>query len=105
MHNHYGKPFPVPRIHELMFKLELDRFEYLKVTKKVKRSHGGAPTFLIPKKDSTVRFFSDIRDLNKLILRQPYPMPKIQDLLLRLEGFPYGTILDLNMEYYHMNSR
>ena len=32
-------------------------------------------------------------------------MPKIQDLLLRLEGFHPGTILDLNMGYYHMNSR
>ena len=47
----------------------------------------------------TVRFISDIIDLNKRILRQPYPMPKIQDLLLRLEGFPSGTILDLNMGY------
>ena len=72
---------------------------------KVNRSHWGAPTFLIPKEDSTVRFISDIIDLNKCILRQPYPMPKIQDMLLRLEGFPSGTILDLNMGYYHMNSR
>ena len=31
-------------------------------------------------------------------------MPKIKDILLRLEGFPSGTILDLNMGYYHMNS-
>ena len=29
-------------------------------------------------------------------------MPKIQDLLLRLEGFLYGTTLDLNMGYYHI---
>ena len=29
-------------------------------------------------------------------------MPKIQDLLLILEGFPSGTILDLNMGYYHI---
>ena len=102
---YHGKPFPVPRIHELTFKQELDRLEYLKVIKKVNRSHGGAPTFLIPKEDSTVRFISDIRDLNKRILRQPYPIPKIQDLLLRLEGFHSGTILDLNMGYYQMNSR
>ena len=75
------------------------------VIKKVNRSHWGAPTVLIPKEDSTVCFISDIIDPNKYILRQPYPMPKIQDLLLRLEGFPSGTILDLNMGYYHMNSR
>ena len=70
--------------------------------KKIKRYQLGAPTFLIPKKDSTVRFISDFRELKKRILRQPYPIPKIQYLLLRLEGFHYGTTLDLNMGYYHI---
>ena len=99
---YHGKPFHVPRIHELTFKQELDWLEYLKVIKKFNRSQWGAPTFLIPKKDSTVFFISDFRELNKRILRQPYPIPKIQDLLLRLEGFCYGTTLDLNMGYYHI---
>ena len=99
---YYGKPFPVPRIHELTFKQELDQLEYLKVIKKVNRSQWGTHTFLITKKDNTVRFISDFRDLNKHVLRQPYPIPKIQDLLLRLEGFRYGTTLDLNMGYYHI---
>ena len=31
-----------------------------------------------------------------------YPIPKIQYLLLRLEGFWYGTTLDLNMGYYRI---
>ena len=44
-------------------------------------------------------FISKNRELNKRILRQAYPIPKIQDLLLRLEGFYYGTTLDLNMGY------
>ena len=85
-----------------MFKQKLDRLKYLKIINKVNRSQWGAPTFLIPKKDSTVRFISDIRDLKKRILRQPYPMPNIQDLLLILEGFCYGTTLNLNMGYYHI---
>jgi hypothetical protein len=29
-------------------------------------------------------------------------IPKIQDLILKLEGFQYATSLDLNMDYYHM---
>ena len=29
-------------------------------------------------------------------------MPKIQDMLLKLEGFTYATSLDLNMGYYHI---
>ena len=80
-----GKPFPVSRIHEILFKQELDRLEYIKVIKKVNRYQWGAPAFIIPKKDSTVRFISDFRELNKHILRQPYPIPNVQDLLVRLE--------------------
>ena len=99
---YHGKPFPVPHIHELMFKQEIDRLEALKVIKKVNRSQWGAPPFFIPRKDSTVSFISDFRELNKRILHQPYPIPKIQDLLLRLEGFRYGTTLYLNTGYYHI---
>ena len=99
---YHGKPFPVPRIHELTFKQELDIIEYLNVIKKVNRYQWGAPTFLIPKKYSTVRFISDFREINKRILRQPYPIPKIQYLLMILEGFRYGTTLYLNMGYYHI---
>ena len=61
---YHGKPFPVPRIHELALKQEIDRLEYLKVIKKINRSQWGAPTFLIPKKDSTVRFITDFRELS-----------------------------------------
>ena len=45
---------------------------------------------------------TDLRELNKRIQRNPYPIPKIQDLLLKLEGFMYATSLDLNMGYYHI---
>ena len=99
---YHGKHFPVPFIHELMFKKEFDWLEALNVIKKVNCSQWGAPKFIIPKKDITVRFISDFRELNKRILRQPYPIPKIQDLLLRLEGLRYGTTLDLKMGYYHI---
>ena len=94
---YHRKPFPVPRIHELTFKQELDQLKYLKVKKNVNRFQWGTPTFHIPKKDSPVRSISDFRDLNKRILRQPYPIPKTQDILLRLKGFRYGTTFDLNM--------
>ena len=72
------------------------------VIKKVNRSQWGATTFIITKKDSTVRFITDFIEINKRILRQPYSIPKIQDLLLRHEGFRYGITLYLNMGYYHI---
>ena len=54
------------------------------------------------KKDQTIRFITDFRQLNSRIKRKPFPIPKIQDLLLRLEGFQWATSLDLNMGYYHI---
>ena len=70
--------------------------------KKINCSEWAAPTFIIPKKDLSVRLISDFRELNKLIKYKPFPIPKIQDLLLKLEGFQYATSLDLNMGYYHI---
>lgn len=66
------------------------------------RSEWAAPTFIIPKKDGAVQFISDFRELNKWIKRRPYPIPKIQHMLLKLEGYQYATSLDLNMGYYHI---
>jgi hypothetical protein len=55
---------------------------------------------IIPKKDSTVHTISGFRELNKRIVRKPYPVPKISTILQELEGFTYATALDLNMGYY-----
>ncbi len=61
-------------------------------------SQWALPAFIIPQKDSTVQ--SDFRELNKCIVRKPYPIPKISTILQELEGFTYVTALDLYMSYY-----
>jgi transposase InsO family protein len=99
---YHAKPFPIPKVHEQTLLVELNRLCSIGVLKKINRSEWAAPTFIIPKKDGSVRFISDFRELNKRIKRQPFPIPKIQDLLLKLEGFQYATSLDLNMGYYHI---
>jgi hypothetical protein len=55
----------------------------------------GSAHFIIPKKDGSVRFISDFCKLNEWIKISPYPIPKIQDMLHKLEGFMYATSLDL----------
>ena len=99
---YHARSFPVPKCHYETLKIEVERLVKLGVLRKVNRSEWAAPTFLIPKKDGTVRFISDFRELNKRIKRKPYPIPNIQDLLMNLEGFQYATSLDLNMGYYHL---
>ena len=99
---YHARPYPIPKCHLDTLKMEVDRLCKIGVLKKVNRSQWAAPTFIIPKKDGTVRFISDFRELNKRIKRKPYPIPHIQDMLLNLEGFQYATSLDLNMGYYHI---
>ena len=71
-------------------------------TKKVNFSEWRAPTFIQPKKNRTVIFLSDFRKLNHIFRRKPFPIPKIQDMLLNLEGFTYASYLNLNMGYYNI---
>ena len=99
---YHARAYPIPRCHEQTLKHDVERLCEEGVLRKVNRSEWAAPSFIIPKKDGTVRFISDFRELNKRIRRKPYPIPHIQDMLLRLEGFKYATSLDLNMGYYHI---
>ena len=98
----HAKAYPIPKSLETKVKIEIQRLCKLGVLKKVNHSQWAAPNFVIPKKDETIRFISDFRELNKRIQRQPFSIPKIQDLLLKLEGFQWATSLDLNMGNYHI---
>jgi hypothetical protein len=99
---YHAKPYPIPRCHAETLRMEVERLVKLGVLKRVNRSEWAAPSFIIPKKDGTVRFINDFRELNKRIKRKPFPIPNIQDMLMNLEGFQYATSLDLNMGYYHI---
>jgi len=84
---YHAKAFPIPKSREETLKKEISRLCQIGVLKKVNHSEWAAPAFVIPKKDGSVRFISDFRELNLRIKRKPYPIPKISDLMLKLEGF------------------
>ena len=56
--------------------------------------------FYIRKSKSTVRFISDFRYVNKCLIRKPYPIPKIADVLQKLEGVKFAISLDPNLGYF-----
>ena len=58
------------------------------VLKRVNHSECASPSFAMPKKDKTVRFVNDFRELNKRVKKTPFPIPKIQEMLLKLQGLP-----------------
>jgi hypothetical protein len=51
-------------------------------------------------KDKTVCFLSDFWEVNKRLVRTPFPIPKTSTVLQEIEVFSYATALDLNMGYY-----
>jgi hypothetical protein len=57
------------------------------------------PIFIVPKKNNPVRFLSNFQEVNKRLIRKPFPIPKISMVLQELEGFTFATALDLNMGY------
>jgi hypothetical protein len=63
-------------------------------------SEWASQSFIVPKKNITVRFFSGFGEVNKRLIRKPFPIPKISTVLQELEGFTFATALDLNMGYY-----
>jgi Reverse transcriptase (RNA-dependent DNA polymerase)/RNase H-like domain found in reverse transcriptase len=99
---YHARPYPVPHSQEQKLREEVDRLVAVGVLRKVNRSEWGAPMFTISKKDNTLRSIADFREPNTRIKRKPFPIPKIQDMLYKLEGFMHATSLDLNMGYYHI---
>ena len=81
-------------------RIEVDSLIALGVLKECNDSEWGALTFIIPKKDGRTHFISHFCKLNTFVKRKLYPLPKIQGMLLKLQGFRYASALDLNMGYY-----
>ena len=98
----YRRPFGVPRVHMEAFKKEVQRLVNAGVLAPVYDSPWGFPSFGIPKKNGTMRFVTNFRELNKLLQRRPYPLPRIDNITQAIDGIDYLTSIDLVMRFYHV---
>jgi hypothetical protein len=62
----------------------------------------GAPILFVKKKDGTTRMCTDYRALNKITKKNVYPLPRIDELLDRLQGAKFFTKIDLRQGYHQI---
>ncbi|KAJ9517102.1 hypothetical protein QJQ45_002613 [Haematococcus lacustris] len=62
----------------------------------------GAPILFVQKKDGTLRMCIDYRALNKLTVRDRYPLPRIDELFDKLAGKKVFSSLDLQAGYHQI---
>ena len=72
---------------------------------KTSTSPWGAPVLFVKKKDWSLRLCIDYRQLNKVTVRNQYPLPRIDDLFDQLQGAKVFSKIDLRSGYHQLKIR
>nr|GEZ58301.1 putative reverse transcriptase domain-containing protein [Tanacetum cinerariifolium] len=62
----------------------------------------GAPVLFVKKKDGSLRMCINYHELNKLTIKNRYPLPKIDDLFDQLQGSSVYSKIDLRSGYHQL---
>ena len=62
----------------------------------------GAPVLFVKKKDGMQRLCIDYRELNKVTIKNRYPLPRIDDMFDQLQGARVFSKIDLQSGYHQL---
>ena len=104
------RPFPLPQSQHHLMKYEANRLKNVGALAWMDTKQPGtgdpdfaSPSFPQPKKDTgEVRFLTGFEELNKHIVRRPFPLPKISDMLQKMRGFQWASAIDPSMGHHHI---
>ncbi|XP_064479088.1 uncharacterized protein K02A2.6-like [Ornithodoros turicata] len=81
---------------------ELRRLEKEDIIERVEASEWVSPIVVIPKKDGKIRLCVDLREVNKAIIPDLFPLPHTEELLNALAGAQYFSRIDLRSAYHQV---
>ena len=94
-------PGRLPLAKRKALKCELDRLLSLGVIEPSSNSWA-SPVVLVTKKDGSLRLCVDYRKVNDLLIKDSYPLPRIDDSLDALSGAKWFSTLDLASGYWQV---
>ena len=98
---HTPRNVPIPLRGKVLD--ELNRMESLGVISKMSEpTQWCAGMVVVPKKSGEVRICVDLKKLNESVMREPHPIPKVDDTLAQLSGAALFTKLDANSGFWQI---
>ena len=95
------RPYKIPYAKEQVVNESVEKMLKMNIIEPTD-SDWSSPIVLVKKPDGTERFCVDYRKLNKVTVKDNYPMPSVESKLNKLHGCKFFTTLDCTSGYWQI---